>query len=65
MQLQEFDETRETDLVPGGKDIVVNNENRMQYISSVAHYRLNTQILRCALLRSPNTIWILLLLSLS
>lgn len=42
----EFDETRETDLVPGGKDIVVNNDNRMQYINAVANYRLNTQIRR-------------------
>jgi ubiquitin-protein ligase E3 C len=42
----EFDETRETELVPGGKDIAVTNENRIQYIGCVAHYRLNYQIKR-------------------
>ena len=27
----EFDATRETELVPGGKDIEVTNDNRIQY----------------------------------
>jgi hypothetical protein len=35
--------------VPGGRDIPVTNENRVEYIHRIAHYRLNTQIRRqCA-----------------
>ncbi|KAI7903093.1 uncharacterized protein BX663DRAFT_536455 [Cokeromyces recurvatus] len=34
------------DLIPGGSHISVTNQNRIQYIYSVANYRLNVQIAR-------------------
>lgn len=34
------------ELVPGGKDIAVTNDNRIQYIFYMANYRLNVQIAR-------------------
>jgi len=34
------------ELVPGGREIAVTNDNRMEYIHRMAHYRLNTQIKR-------------------
>lgn len=33
------------DLKPGGKDVAVTNENKMQYIHAMADYKLNQQIL--------------------
>lgn len=40
----EFDESRVTELIKGGENISVSNENRIQYIHYVANYRLNAQI---------------------
>lgn len=40
----EFDQGVVKELIPGGKDIPVTNENRIRYIYLVANYRLNTQI---------------------
>jgi ubiquitin-protein ligase E3 C len=40
----EFGSSIERELVPNGKNIAVNNKNKLQYIYRVAHYRLNTQI---------------------
>eukprot|EP01047_Picozoa_sp_COSAG01_P026135 COSAG01_NODE_1674_length_9542_cov_35.944827_6_plen_261_part_00 len=42
----QFDATRETPLIPNGKNVSVTNENRVQYIHYVANYRLNKQIRR-------------------
>ncbi|KAK9153824.1 hypothetical protein Sjap_001304 [Stephania japonica] len=33
------------DLKPGGKDIIVTNENKLQYVHAIADYKLNGQIL--------------------
>ncbi|KAM0789662.1 hypothetical protein ACM66B_006527 [Microbotryomycetes sp. NB124-2] len=41
---EEFGVSRTIELVPGGKDIAVTNENRMHYIILVANYRLNVQL---------------------
>ncbi|GES88691.1 HECT-domain-containing protein [Rhizophagus clarus] len=40
----EFGESRTIELIPGGSDIPVTNENRIRYIYMMAHYRLNRQI---------------------
>ena len=40
----EFGETKNTELVPGGNEIAVTNENRIRYIYMVANYKLNLQI---------------------
>lgn len=32
------------DLKPGGKDVAVTNENKMQYIHAMADYKLNRQV---------------------
>jgi hypothetical protein len=32
------------ELLPGGKDITVTNENKLQYIHLMADYRLNKQV---------------------
>mmetsp|Transcript_19502 Transcript_19502/g.32480 ORF Transcript_19502/g.32480 Transcript_19502/m.32480 type:complete len:1060 (+) Transcript_19502:112-3291(+) len=40
----EFGETREIPLMPGGKDIPVTSENQIKYIYMVADYKLNRQI---------------------
>lgn len=32
------------DLKPGGKDINVTNENKLQYIHAIADYKLNRQV---------------------
>ncbi|KAL6068639.1 HECT-type E3 ubiquitin transferase [Balamuthia mandrillaris] len=42
----EFGRLTERELIPGGKDIPVTNENRIKYIYLVANYRLNIQISR-------------------
>ncbi|GAA6025858.1 hypothetical protein JCM10207_003234 [Rhodosporidiobolus poonsookiae] len=41
---EDFGISRTIDLIPGGSDIPVTNDNRMQYIVLVSHYRLNVQI---------------------
>lgn len=33
------------ELKPGGKDICVTNENKLQYIHAIADYKLNRQVL--------------------
>lgn len=44
----EFGVTQAVPLVPGGNDIAVTRENRLQYIYLISHYRLNRQIkLQC------------------
>lgn len=40
----EYGEQAEVELVPGGRDIQVTNENVIKYVHLVAHHRLNTQI---------------------
>jgi ubiquitin-protein ligase E3 C len=40
----EFGEAAVHELIPGGKDIAVTNENRIRYIYLVANHRLNVQI---------------------
>ncbi|KAL5704766.1 HECT-type E3 ubiquitin transferase [Ranunculus cassubicifolius] len=37
-----------TELKPGGKDITVTNDNKLQYIHAIADYKLNRQILPLA-----------------
>jgi len=39
-----FGEAVVRELIPGGKDIAVTNDNRIRYIYLIAHYRLNQQI---------------------
>lgn len=34
------------ELKPGGKDISVTDENKMQYVHAVADYKLNRQVFR-------------------
>jgi hypothetical protein len=41
---QDYGELQVVDLVPNGSNINVTNENCLQYIYSLAHYRLNRQI---------------------
>jgi ubiquitin-protein ligase E3 C len=40
----DFGVSRTIDLIAGGSDIPVTNENRIQYIYLTSHYRLNSQI---------------------
>ncbi|KAG0587489.1 hypothetical protein KC19_2G168200 [Ceratodon purpureus] len=40
----EYGEQTEVELIPGGRDIQVTNDNVIKYIHLVAHHRLNTQI---------------------
>lgn len=42
--VKEFDVTHTFDLIPGGSKIAVNQENRLQYIYLISHYRLTKQI---------------------
>lgn len=42
--LADFGVSRSIDLIPGGSEIPVTNDNRMQYIVLVSNYRLNVQI---------------------
>ncbi|PRQ70668.1 hypothetical protein AAT19DRAFT_10825 [Rhodotorula toruloides] len=41
---EDFGVSRSIDLIPGGSEIPVTNDNRMQYIVLVSNYRLNVQI---------------------
>ncbi len=41
---EELGRTTIEDLKPGGSDIPVNNDNRIEYIHLVADYKLNKQI---------------------
>ncbi|GAA6037540.1 hypothetical protein JCM8097_008245 [Rhodosporidiobolus ruineniae] len=41
---EDFGVSRTIDLIPGGSDVAVTSDNRMQYIVLVSHYRLNVQI---------------------
>lgn len=40
----ELGEMAETELIPGGRDIPVTNENKIKYIYLVANHRLNLQV---------------------
>lgn len=40
----DFGVSRTFDLIPGGSEIPVTNQNRMRYILLVSNYRLNVQI---------------------
>lgn len=42
---ESFGERHVVELKPGGKDICVSNENKLQYIHAIADYKLNRQIL--------------------
>lgn len=35
------------ELKPGGKDICVTNDNKLQYVHAMADYKLNRQVLLC------------------
>ena len=37
------------ELKPGGKDVCVTNENKLQYIHAMADYKLNRQVWKCFL----------------
>lgn len=41
----EYGEQTEVELLTGGRDIQVTNENVIKYIHLVAHHRLNTQVI--------------------
>ncbi|KAI9001958.1 hypothetical protein BC832DRAFT_593809 [Gaertneriomyces semiglobifer] len=46
---EEFGQAKSINLIPNGANVPVTNENRIQYIYLVAHYKLNVQIQRqCA-----------------
>lgn len=40
----EFGRSRTVELIPGGSNIPVTNQNRIRYVYLVANYRLNIQI---------------------
>jgi len=40
----EYGEQTEVELLPGGRDIQVTNDNVIKYIHLIAHHRLNTQV---------------------
>lgn len=42
---ESFGKWNVVELKPGGKDISVTNENKMQYIHAMADYKLNHQVL--------------------
>jgi ubiquitin-protein ligase E3 C len=42
--MNEFGETSTIELKPGGKDILVSNDNRIEYIHLLADFKLNKQI---------------------
>ena len=44
LDTDQYGEAKETELIPGGKDVPVTNENVLRYIHLVAHHRLNLQI---------------------
>jgi ubiquitin-protein ligase E3 C len=44
IQLNEFGESKVVELKPGGKDITVTNDNKIEYIHLMADYKLNKQI---------------------
>lgn len=44
INLNEFGQTRLVELKPGGKDIPVTNDNKIEYIFLLADYKLNRQI---------------------
>lgn len=41
---ESFGKRHVIELKPGGKDISVTNENKMQYLHAMAHYKLNRQV---------------------
>lgn len=44
VDINEFGETRSIELKPGGKDITVTVDNKIEYIHLLADYKLNKQI---------------------
>ncbi|KAG6825622.1 hypothetical protein H0H92_003037, partial [Tricholoma furcatifolium] len=44
--VEELGETRTIDLIPGGGDVSVTKENRMDYIQRVVHYKLHGQSIK-------------------
>ena len=44
VNLNEFGETKLVELKPGGKDIPVTNDNKIEYIHLLSDYKLNKQI---------------------
>lgn len=44
VDLNEFGQTKLVELKPGGKDIPVTNDNKIEYIHLLADYKLNKQI---------------------
>lgn len=50
----DFGETKSIELKPGGSDLYVNDDNKIEYIHLVADFKLNKQINRqvCTLIES-------------
>jgi ubiquitin-protein ligase E3 C len=46
VDINEFGETRSVELKPGGKEIAVTIENKIEYIHLLADYKLNRQVKR-------------------
>jgi ubiquitin-protein ligase E3 C len=44
LTVEEFDQTRTIELKPGGKDILVTNDNKIEYIHLLSDFKLNKQI---------------------
>jgi ubiquitin-protein ligase E3 C len=44
LSVNEFDQTRTIELKPGGKDILVTNDNKIEYIHLISDFKLNKQI---------------------
>ena len=44
LHLKEFGEAKSVDLIPNGSNIPVTEENRLQYIHLVSHFKLTRQI---------------------
>lgn len=47
-RLADFGVSKTIDLIPGGSEIPVTNENRIRYIALMSNYRLNAQLVRSA-----------------
>lgn len=53
----EYGEQTEEELLPGGKNLHVTNENVITFIHLVANHRLNYQVVQLSILNLPETVW--------
>jgi ubiquitin-protein ligase E3 B len=44
---ESFGKRHVIELKPGGKDLCVTDENKMQYVHEIADYKLNRQVCNC------------------